>query len=154
MKKKMFISFITISLLGTVAVEQVFAATTTSQMTYLAKKKKNKKIDEKGNKKFATQLKKDLTTIMDETGLTYNVEYTDTLIFIVLPQDLKYTDEINKQKVADALLTLFRKSFKTWAKKNNYKSDEITDFPHLYIEFEDGSTMAEENRFNGTMELK
>ncbi|GFE45950.1 MULTISPECIES: hypothetical protein [Streptococcus] len=118
------------------------------------KKRSYKKIDEKGIKKFSTYLKKSLREPMKEIGLEYDVTYIDTLLYIKLPQNAKYSDKTTTQKAVDNLLNFKNNAYLKWAKKNKYKYKKLKDFPYLYVEVEDGTVLAEEDGMSRTMKLK
>lgn len=86
--------------------------------------------------------------------MSVNVEYTDTMIYVIFPQDLKYEDEKALQKMVDSFYKLEKAIYRKWAKKNGYKYKKMTDEPWIYVEVEDGTTIAELDKLSETIKMK
>jgi len=73
-----------------------------------------------------------------------------SLIDVVVPQNYKYLPNSQIQQLADTILSAKENCFKEWNAKpeNNY---DQTYGPSLYIKSPDGTTLAKESFWGGTM---
>lgn len=122
------------------------STTETSSSTSTAKE-----LDMEGGKQFAAYLIQQLNTTYAETGYTFNAIGYDETIYITVPQEIKYGTHADIQKIADTFLSEKTEKFVTWANENNYN---YKNPPILYVKSEDGTTLAEESVFKGTMTVK
>ncbi|MBJ6746429.1 hypothetical protein JEQ21_08190 [Streptococcus sp. 121] len=108
------------------------------------------------NAQFATYLMNEMNNKLAETGtpLSVRAEYSDSsLILLYVPQDFKYQSNTEVQQVVDSVLIAKNGLFSKWATENGYEPNS-TNNPTLYVYAEDGTTLAEESAFSGTMKLK
>lgn len=110
-----------------------------------------KNLDAEGGKQFAAYLVQQLNATYAETGYTFNAIGYDETIYVTVPQEIKYGTYTDIQKIADTLLSEKTEKFVTWATENNYN---YKNPPILYVQSEDGTTLAEESVFKGTMTVK
>ncbi|MEX2805000.1 hypothetical protein AB3329_07805 [Streptococcus sp. H31] len=132
----------------TTEVTQTTEATTEATTT----ESNEKKYTEEANAEFANYLAQNFSEQLADTNISGHVEYAeDLLIYIYVPQDFKYASNAMIQKTADNVLSVKNNLFSRWAQENGYKE---SDNPILYLRSEDGTDLAEESVWNGTMKRK
>ena len=110
---------------------------------------------EASNTEFSTHLTTEINNQLANTGyqvLTKPVG--NSLIYLYLPQDVKYYSKVEIQQIADKIYQIKESTFKNWAIENGYDLGS-TNSPKLYVKVEDDTTIAEESGiFNKTMKVK
>lgn len=115
-----------------------------------------KKWTEESNKEFASYFMNETNRNLVADGLTFTVstKYNgDRIIHMIVPQDFKYGTNVEIQKMADSTLGAKNRLFIIWAAENGYDPNDVKA-PVLYIDAEDGTTLAEESLWDGNMKLK
>ncbi len=112
-----------------------------------------KKYDDTANAAFASELNSQINTTLSQSGVTDSFAVMpdgSNLIDVVVPQDYKYLPNSQIQQLADTILSAKENCFQTWNAKpeNNY---DQTDGPSLYVKSPDGTTLAKESFWSGTM---
>ena len=113
------------------------------------------KYTEASNTEFATHLTTEINNQLANTGyqvLTKPVG--NSIIYLYLPQEVKYYSKAEIQKIADKLYQAKESTFKDWAIENGYDLGS-THSPKLYVKVEDDTPIAEESGIlNKSMKVK
>lgn len=113
------------------------------------------KYTEASNTEFATHLTTEINNQLANTGyqvLTKPVG--NSIIYLYLPQEVKYYSKAEIQKIADKLYQAKESTFKDWAIENGYDLGS-THSPKLYVKAEDDTPIAEESGIlNKSMKVK
>lgn len=135
-------------------IEQTTTSTTQTSQSTQEVKNDGKEYDKEANAQFASYFMTELNNSLTDTGLQVKVEYYDnTLIYVFIPQDAKYSTESELQQLADTFLSSKENLFTNWAIDNGFDLG-FTNSPTLLLKAEDGTTLAEEDNFSRTMKLK
>lgn len=107
------------------------------------------------NTQFVTHLTTEINNQLSSSG--YQVTATpvgNNVVYIYVPQGIKYTSKAEIQTVADSLYSIKENTFKNWAIDNGYDLG-FTNSPDLYVKSEDDTTLAEESGIvNKSMKVK
>lgn len=133
------------------------STSTTEESTEPTTKNDSPEYTEESNSAFATAFMNALNQSLADSGVDINVGveyYGENLIYVIVPQDFKYEPNASIQELADSIFQAKENYFTEWAIDNGYDL-EYTNPPHLYVESEDDTTLAEESGIlERKMELK
>lgn len=122
-----------------------------------AKKIKNDgpEYTEESNTQFANHLTTEINNQLAESGYQITAKpVSKNVIYLYLPQDIKYSSKVEIQQIADKLYQIKESTFKNWAIENGYDLS-FTNSPNLYVKAEDNTTLAEESGIiNKSMKVK
>lgn len=112
-----------------------------------------KTYDDAANTAFASELNTQINDVLRQGGVTDSFAVMpngSSLIDVVVPQDYKYLPNSQIQQLADTILSAKENCFQEWNAKpeNNY---DQTYGPMLYVKSPDGTTLAKESFWGGTM---
>ena len=113
----------------------------------------SKTYDDAANTAFASELNTQINDVLRQGGITDSFAVMpngSSLIDVVVPQNYKYLPNSQIQQLADTILSAKKNCFQEWNAKpeNNY---DQTDGPSLYVKSPDGTTLAKESFWGGTM---
>lgn len=113
----------------------------------------SKTYDDAANTAFASELNNQINDVLRKGGVTDSFAVMpngSSLIDVVVPQNYKYLPNSQIQQLADTILSAKENCFKEWNARpeNNY---DQTYGPSLYIKSPDGTTLAKESFWGGTM---
>ncbi|MCE2152792.1 hypothetical protein ACXOQL_01820 [Streptococcus thermophilus] len=113
----------------------------------------SKTYDDAANTAFASELNTQINNVLRQGGVTDSFAVMpngSSLIDVVVPQNYKYLPNSQIQQLADTILSAKKKCFKEWNAKpeNNY---DQTYGPSIYVKSPDGTTLAKESFWGGTM---
>ncbi|MCS8613760.1 hypothetical protein [Streptococcus thermophilus] len=113
----------------------------------------SKTYDDAANTAFASELNTQINDVLRKGGSTDSFAVMpngSSLIDVVVPQNYKYLPNSQIQQLADTILSAKENCFKEWNAKpeNNY---DQTYGPSLYVKSPDGTTLAKESFWGGTM---
>ncbi|MCE2234410.1 hypothetical protein ACXOT0_06070 [Streptococcus thermophilus] len=113
----------------------------------------SKTYDDAANTAFASELNTQINDVLRQGGVTDSFAVMpngSSLIDVVVPQNYKYLPNSQIQQLADTILSAKNKCFQEWNAKpeNNY---DQTYGPSLYVKSPDGTTLAKESFWGGTM---
>ena len=112
-----------------------------------------KTYDDAANAAFASEFNTQINDALSQGGVTDSfavMPNSSVLIDVVVPQDYKYLPNSQIQELADTILSAKENCFQEWNAKpeNNY---DQTYGPMLYVKSPDGTTLAKESFWGGTM---
>nr|DAO58352.1 MAG TPA: hypothetical protein [Caudoviricetes sp.] len=110
---------------------------------------------EASNTEFANHLTTEINNQLGDTGYQIITKPVgNNVIYLYLPQDVKYYSKVEIQQIADKLYQIKESTFKNWAIENGYDLS-FANSPHLYVKSEDNTTLAEESGIvNKSMKVK
>lgn len=113
----------------------------------------SKTYDDAANTAFASELNTKINDVLRQGGVTDSFAVMpngSNLIDVVVPQNYKYVPNSQIQQLADTILSAKENYFQEWNAKpeNNYAQ---THGPYLYVKSPDGTTLAKESFWSGTM---
>lgn len=113
----------------------------------------SKTYDDAANTAFASELNTKINDVLRQGGVTDSFAVMpngSNLIDVVVPQNYKYVPNSQIQQLADTILSAKENYFQEWNAKpeNNYGQ---THGPYLYVKSPDGTTLAKESFWSGTM---
>ncbi|MCE2345061.1 hypothetical protein GPX91_00660 [Streptococcus thermophilus] len=113
----------------------------------------SKTYDDAANTAFASELNTQINDVLRQGGVTDSFAVMpngSSLIDVVVPQNYKYLPNSQIQQLADTILSAKNKCFQEWNAKpeNNY---DQTYGPSIYVKSPDGTTLAKESFWGGTM---
>lgn len=113
----------------------------------------SKTYDDAANTAFASELNTKINDVLRQGGVTDSFAVMpngSNLIDVVVPQNYKYVPNSQIQQLADVILSAKENCFQEWNAKpeNNYGQ---THGPYLYVKSPDGTTLAKESFWSGTM---
>ena len=112
-----------------------------------------KTYDDAANTAFASELNTQINDVLRQGGVTDSFAVMpngSSLIDEVVPQDYKYLPNSQIQQLADTILSAKENCFQEWNAKPENDYDE-TYGPRLYVKSPDGTTLAKESFWGGTM---
>lgn len=112
-----------------------------------------KTYDDAANTAFASELNTQINDALRQGGVTDSFAVMpngSSLIDVVVPQDYKYLPNSQIQQLADTILSAKENCFQEWNAKPENDYDE-TYGPRLYVKSPDGTTLAKESFWGGTM---
>ena len=112
-----------------------------------------KTYDDAANTAFASELNTQINDVLRQGGVTDSfavMPNSSVLIDVVVPQDYKYLPNSQIQELADTILSAKENCFQEWNAKPENNYDE-TYGPRLYVKSPDGTTLAKESFWGGTM---
>ena len=112
-----------------------------------------KTYDDAANAAFASEFNTQINDALSQGGVTdlFTVMPNgSSLIDVVVPQDYKYLPNSQIQQLADTILSAKENCFQEWNAKPENDYDE-TYGPRLYVKSPDGTTLAKESFWGGTM---
>ena len=112
-----------------------------------------KTYDDAANTAFASELNTQINDVLRQGGVTDSfavMPNSSVLIDVVVPQDYKYLPNSQIQQLADTILSAKENCFQEWNAKPENDYDE-TYGPRLYVKSPDGTTLAKESFWGGTM---
>lgn len=112
-----------------------------------------KTYDDAANTAFASELNTQINDVLRQGGVTDSFAVMpngSSLIDVVVPQDYKYLPNSQIQQLADTILSAKENYFQEWNAKPENDYDE-TYGPRLYVKSPDGTTLAKESFWGGTM---
>ena len=112
-----------------------------------------KTYDDAANTAFASELNTQINDVLRQGGVTDSfavMPNSSVLIDVVVPQDYKYLPNSQIQELADTILSAKENCFQEWNAKPENDYDE-TYGPRLYVKSPDGTTLAKESFWGGTM---
>ncbi len=110
--------------------------------------------DEETNAQYALYLAEKINQTFNDKGLNWEVTSQingERIIHISFPQEVKYQSNVDIQQLVDSALEIKKSTFNQWVIDNDYPG---TIPPILYVDAEDGTTLAKEHLTSGTMKLK
>lgn len=113
----------------------------------------SKTYDDAANTAFASELNTKINDVLRQGGVTDSFAVMpngSNLIDVVVPQDYKYLPNSQIQELADTILSAKENCFQEWNAKPENDYDE-TYGPRLYVKSPDGTTLAKESFWGGTM---
>ncbi|MCW8644633.1 hypothetical protein OQG70_05040 [Streptococcus macedonicus] len=113
----------------------------------------SKTYDDAANTAFASELNTRINDVLRQGGVTDSfavMPNSSVLIDVVVPQDYKYLPNSQIQQLADTILSAKENCFQEWNAKPENDYDE-TYGPRLYVKSPDGTTLAKESFWGGTM---
>ena len=118
-------------------------------------KNDGKDYTEVSNTEFASHLTTEINNQLSASGYQVTVKPVgNNVIYLYVPQDVKYNSNSEIQKIADSLYSIKESTFSNWAIDNGYDLG-FTNSPDLYIKSEDDTTLAEESGIvNKSMKVK
>lgn len=113
----------------------------------------SKTYDDAANTVFASELNTKINDVLRQGGVTDSFAVMpngSNLIDVVVPQNYKYVPNSQIQQLADIILSAKENCFQEWNAKpeNDYNQ---THGPYLYVKSPDGTTLAKESFWSGTM---
>ena len=110
---------------------------------------------EASNTEFANHLTTEINNQLADTGFQIVTKPVGkNVIYLYLPQDVKYSSKVEIQQIADKLYQIKESTFKNWAIENGYDLS-FANSPNLYVKAEDNTTLAEESGIiNKSMKVK
>lgn len=100
---------------------------------------------EESNTQFANHLTTEINSQLAESGYQVITKPVGkNVIYLYLPQDVKYYSKVEIQQIADKLYSIKESSFKNWAIDNGYDLS-FANSPKLYLKAEDDTTLAAES---------
>lgn len=100
---------------------------------------------EESNTQFANHLTTEINSQLAESGYQVITKAVGkNVIYLYLPQDVKYYSKVEIQQIADKLYKIKEITFKNWAIENGYDLS-FANSPNLYVKSEDDTTLAEES---------
>lgn len=100
---------------------------------------------EESNTQFANHLTTEINSQLAESGYQVITKAVGkNVIYLYLPQDVKYYSKVEIQQIADKLYKIKESTFKNWAIENGYDLS-FANSPNLYVKAEDDITLAEES---------
>ena len=112
-----------------------------------------KTYDDAANAAFASEFNTQINDALSQGGVTDSfavMPNSSVLIDVVVPQDYKYLPNSQIQQLADTILSAKENCFQEWNAKPENNYDE-TYGPRLYVKSPDGTTLAKESFWGGTM---
>ena len=112
-----------------------------------------KTYDDAANAAFASEFNTQINDALSQGGVTDSFAVMpngSSLIDVVVPQDYKYLPNSQIQELADTILSAKENCFQEWNAKPENNYDE-TYGPRLYVKSPDGTTLAKESFWGGTM---
>ena len=112
-----------------------------------------KTYDDAANAAFASEFNTQINDALSQGGVTDSFAVMpngSVLIDVVVPQDYKYLPNSQIQELADTILSAKENCFQEWNAKPENDYDE-TYGPRLYVKSPDGTTLAKESFWGGTM---
>lgn len=112
-----------------------------------------KTYDDAANAAFASEFNTQINDALSQGGVTDSfavMPNSSVLIDVVVPQDYKYLPNSQIQELADTILSAKENCFQEWNAKPENNYDE-TYGPRLYVKSPDGTTLAKESFWGGTM---
>lgn len=112
-----------------------------------------KTYDDAANAAFASEFNTQINDALSQGGVTDSFAVMpngSNLIDVVVPQDYKYLPNSQIQELADTILSAKENCFQEWNAKPENDYDE-TYGPRLYVKSPDGTTLAKESFWGGTM---
>ena len=112
-----------------------------------------KTYDDAANTAFASELNTQINDVLRQGGVTDSFAVMpngSSLIDVVVPQDYKYLPNSQIQQLADTILSAKENCFQEWNAKPENDYDE-TYGPRLHVKSPDGTTLAKESFWGGTM---
>ena len=112
-----------------------------------------KTYDDAANAAFASEFNTQINDALSQGGVTDSFAVMpngSSLIDVVVPQDYKYLPNSQIQQLADTILSAKENCFQEWNAKPENNYDE-TYGPRLYVKSPDGTTLAKESFWGGTM---
>ncbi|MCE2322761.1 hypothetical protein ACXOXS_01135 [Streptococcus thermophilus] len=133
--------------------EESSSSKTASSSSSTETSSSSKTYDDAANTAFASELNTQINDVLRQGGVTDSFAVMpngSSLIDVVVPQNYKYLPNSQIQQLADTILSAKEKCFKEWNAKpeNNY---DQTYGPSLYVKSPDGTTLAKESFWGGTM---
>lgn len=113
----------------------------------------SKTYDDAANTAFASELNTKINDVLMQGGVTDSFAVMpngSNLIDVVVPQNYKYLPNSQIQQLADTILSAKENCFQEWNAKPENNYDE-TYGPSLYVKSPDGTTLAKESFWGGTM---
>ncbi|MCO4687295.1 hypothetical protein Si010_00385 [Streptococcus infantarius subsp. infantarius] len=128
-------------------------AKTSSSSSSTETSSSSKTYDDAANTAFASELNTKINDVLRQGGVTDSFAVMpngSNLIDVVVPQNYKYVPNSQIQQLADVILSAKENCFQEWNAKpeNNY---DQTQGPYLYVKSPDGTTLAKESFWSGTM---
>ena len=128
-------------------------AKTSSSSSSTETSSSSKTYDDAANTAFASELNTKINDVLRQGGITDSFAVMPNglnLIDVVVPQNYKYVPNSQIQQLADVILSAKENCFQEWNAKpeNNYNQ---THGPYLYVKSPDGTTLAKESFWSGTM---
>lgn len=128
-------------------------AKTSSSSSSTETSSSSKTYDDAANTAFASELNTKINDVLRQGGVTDSFAVMpngSNLIDVVVPQNYKYVPNSQIQQLADTILSAKENYFQEWNAKpeNNYAQ---THGPYLYVKSPDGTTLAKESFWSGTM---
>lgn len=112
-----------------------------------------KTYDDAANAAFASEFNTQINDALRQGDVTDSFAVMpngSNLIDVVVPQDYKYLPNSQIQELADTILSAKENCFQEWNAKPENDYDE-TYGPRLYVKSPDGTTLAKESFWGGTM---
>ena len=112
-----------------------------------------KTYDDAANAAFASEFNTQINDALSQGGVTDSfavMPNSSVLIDVVVPQDYKYLPNSQIKELADTILSAKENCFQEWNAKPENNYDE-TYGPRLYVKSPDGTTLAKESFWGGTM---
>ena len=112
-----------------------------------------KTYDDAANAAFASEFNTQINDALRQGDVTDSfavMPNSSVLIDVVVPQDYKYLPNSQIQQLADTILSAKENCFQEWNAKPENDYDE-TYGPRLYVKSPDGTTLAKESFWGGTM---
>ena len=112
-----------------------------------------KTYDDAANAAFASEFNTQINDALRQGDVTDSfavMPNSSVLIDVVVPQDYKYLPNSQIQELADTILSAKENCFQEWNAKPENDYDE-TYGPRLYVKSPDGTTLAKESFWGGTM---
>ena len=112
-----------------------------------------KTYDDAANAAFASEFNTQINDALSQGDVTDSFAVMpngSNLIDVVVPQDYKYLPNSQIQELADTILSAKENCFQEWNAKPENNYDE-TYGPRLYVKSPDGTTLAKESFWGGTM---
>ena len=112
-----------------------------------------KTYDDAANAAFASEFNTQINDALRQGDVTDSFAVMpngSSLIDVVVPQDYKYLPNSQIQELADTILSAKENCFQEWNAKPENNYDE-TYGPRLYVKSPDGTTLAKESFWGGTM---
>ena len=112
-----------------------------------------KTYDDAANAAFASEFNTQINDALRQGDVTDSFAVMpngSSLIDVVVPQDYKYLPNSQIQELADTILSAKENCFQEWNAKPENDYDE-TYGPRLYVKSPDGTTLAKESFWGGTM---
>ena len=128
-------------------------AKTSSSSSSTETSSSSKTYDDAANTAFASELNTRINDVLRQGGVTDSFAVMpngSNLVDVVVPQNYKYVPNSQIQQLADTILSAKENYFQEWNAKpeNNY---DQTHGPYLYVKSPDGTTLAKESFWSGTM---